>query len=82
MTGFKTKSVLCLPVRLGAAGSQILAVLQVLNKSDGEAFNDGDIDMMQVSWVVVPTPTPHSPGYSIHQNPNLSRRSVRRSHLP
>ena len=48
MTGFKTRSVLCLPVRLGnTAASQTLAVLQVLNKTGGGGFDDADIEMMQ-----------------------------------
>lgn len=49
LTGFRTKSILCMPVRLATAGaSQTLAVLQVLNKVGGSAFDESDIDMMQV----------------------------------
>lgn len=38
-TGFRTKSLLCVPVR---EGSNTIAVLQAINKNDGSEFTDED----------------------------------------
>ncbi len=44
-TGFRTRSILCTPLR-SAAG--VIGVLQVLNKRDGGLFDDNDRDTLRV----------------------------------
>jgi len=44
--GYRTRSVLCLPVKLG--GERIIGVLQVLNKLKGPGFTKGDEDLLMV----------------------------------
>ena len=39
-TGFRTRSILCLPIR--DQSGRIFAVTQLLNRQDGEPFDDSD----------------------------------------
>jgi adenylate cyclase len=39
-TGFRTKSILCVPIRDQAG--KVFAVTQLLNRQDGEPFDDAD----------------------------------------
>jgi putative ABC transport system ATP-binding protein len=39
-TGFKTRSILCLPIR--DQSGEVFAVTQLLNRTDGKPFDDGD----------------------------------------
>ena len=43
-TGFRTKSVLCLPL---VAKGKPLGVIQILNRRDGEPFDEGDLGLAQ-----------------------------------
>lgn len=45
-TGFRTKSVLCEPVRDHRGGGSIVAVIQMLNKIGGGAFDQSDEDAL------------------------------------
>ena len=46
-TGFRTRSILCVPVYDTSQSPQILAgVMQVINKNDGP-FNVDDVDMLK-----------------------------------
>ncbi|MGQ9638099.1 MAG: GAF domain-containing protein [Thermodesulfobacteriota bacterium] len=40
--GFKTKNILCVPVRVK---NRILGVLEAINKKDGESFNEEDLSL-------------------------------------
>jgi GAF domain-containing protein len=40
-TGFKTRNILCIPIR-SLDGKKITGAVQILNKKDGNAFNDED----------------------------------------
>eukprot|EP00004_Rigifila_ramosa_P003116 TRINITY_DN1326_c0_g1_i5.p1 TRINITY_DN1326_c0_g1~~TRINITY_DN1326_c0_g1_i5.p1 ORF type:complete len:1469 (-),score=315.52 TRINITY_DN1326_c0_g1_i5:74-4432(-) len=44
-TGYRTKSILCMPVRRGTSG-EILGVIQMINKYDG-AFSSEDVELLQ-----------------------------------
>eukprot|EP00814_Leptocylindrus_danicus_P007150 CAMPEP_0116011966 /NCGR_PEP_ID=MMETSP0321-20121206/4860_1 /TAXON_ID=163516 /ORGANISM="Leptocylindrus danicus var. danicus, Strain B650" /LENGTH=449 /DNA_ID=CAMNT_0003481255 /DNA_START=1279 /DNA_END=2628 /DNA_ORIENTATION=- len=45
-TGFRTKSLLCAPIK-NRSGDCIIAVIQMLNKKGGESFTDHDEDLMR-----------------------------------
>lgn len=45
-TGFKTRNVLCQPVRAHRGGGEIVAVIQMLNKNDGGQFDSNDEDTL------------------------------------
>jgi hypothetical protein len=45
ITGFKTKSILCVPVTLD---DEIIGVIEVLNKTDGTGFTDDDERLLSV----------------------------------
>jgi len=40
-TGFKTRNILCIPIR-SLDGKQVMGAVQILNKKDGSEFNDED----------------------------------------
>ena len=40
-TGFKTRNILCIPIR-SLDGKKVVGAVQILNKKDGQAFNDED----------------------------------------
>jgi len=44
MTGFRTRSILCVPL---CAGERQLGVIEVLNRADGKAFDDNDLALLQ-----------------------------------
>lgn len=41
-TGFRTRNILCQPVRANRGGGHIIGVIQFLNKKNGHDFNDND----------------------------------------
>ena len=41
-TGFKTRNVLCQPVRAHRGGGEVVAVIQMLNKANGGHFDSND----------------------------------------
>jgi signal transduction histidine kinase/ActR/RegA family two-component response regulator len=45
MTGLKTKSILCVPLK---AKSKLIGVLEVINKTDGTVFNDQDAILLSI----------------------------------
>ena len=45
-SGFKTRSVLCCPVR--SKGEKVIAVIEALNKTDGGVFDEGDLETLEL----------------------------------
>ncbi|CAM9470919.1 unnamed protein product, partial [Scytosiphon promiscuus] len=51
-SGFVTKNILCEPIK-GGAGRNVVAVLQMVNKKDGQAFTEQDAGVMEMCAVKV-----------------------------
>ena len=49
-TGFRTRSILCVPLR---AGGKIIGVVQVLNKKADEVFTNGDLALLESIATVI-----------------------------
>ena len=45
-TGFKTRNIICQPVRGMRGGGPIIAVIQMLNKIGADAFDSNDEEML------------------------------------
>jgi hypothetical protein len=42
MTGFKTRNMLCMPIRANRGGGKVIGVVQMVNKADNLDFNESD----------------------------------------
>ena len=45
-TGFKTRNILCQPIRSHRGGGPIIGIIQLLNKINADAFDNVDEDML------------------------------------
>lgn len=45
-TGFKTRNLLCQPIRSHRGGGPIIRIIQLLNKINADAFDNVDEDML------------------------------------
>lgn len=43
--GFKTRSIVCAPMKVGG---EVIGVIEYINKSDGESFQQSDLDLLMV----------------------------------
>lgn len=46
VTGYKTKTMLCTPVRANRGGGRIIGVIELINKHNGELFTSNDEDVL------------------------------------
>ena len=45
-TGFHTRNILCQPIRMNQGSGPVIAVLQMLNKANGQSFDEQDNDIL------------------------------------
>jgi hypothetical protein len=45
-TGFKTRNILCKPVRKNRGGGGLVAVIEMMNKADNQDFTSDDEDIL------------------------------------
>ena len=50
-TGFKTRSILCMPIR--NAQGRVIGVSQLVNKKDRTPFNKNDENLFEVSIIII-----------------------------